>query len=328
MPTIYSRAREFRRQLLDGELQAQRRLAEAFDVAFGSVQREIDQLGRQIEEARRQGENVTRSWLFRNARLERLAEQFAFAGLLFGRSAAQTIASGQESAIFQATEHSRDLIGGTFQRGNVEAVRELVGTLGDGSPLRDVLQSAAKDAAGTAQSILTTAVATGESPRVAARKMRDAAAVPEVRASTIARTEILRSYRSASTANYEANSDVLEGWVWLATLDKRTCSSCWLMHGKQFPVSQDFASHPRCRCSPMPKLIGVPAGVEAGQIRLERASESIQRQVLGPRTLEAYRNGQIRLEDLVRFEHDPEWGPQLRRVPLAELLAEPQRKAA
>jgi len=329
MPTLYGLAREFRKQFLRGEREAQARLARAYQTAYESVQRELTEFGRKMADAKREGE-LSRSWLFREGRFERIARHLELAGAFFAGDADRTTQQGQRRAIDEATSHAGELIrtgAGTFQRANLEATYQLVGTLGDGSPLRATLESAARGAVEAAEDILTTAVATGKNPRVAAREMKDAAGVPAVRASTIARTEILRSYRSASLDNYQANDDVLEGWVWLATLDNRTCAVCWIQHGSQFSLDEEFGSHPNCRCSPMPLLIGVPSGVESGALRLERASAETLSAVLGPRTYEAYLNKQIALRDLVGVKEDPEWGTVRYRRPLRELLSQ-ERKAA
>lgn len=80
------------------------------------------------------------------------------------------------------------------------------------------------------------------------------------RVETIARTEILRSSNLGALSIYEANSDVLEGWEWLATRDERTCPICGVLDGQVFKLGSPQSvpptgSHPRCRCTPTPKLI-------------------------------------------------------------------------
>ena len=70
-------------------------------------------------------------------------------------------------------------------------------------------------------------VAAGRNPRETARLM-----VADVegdfdgglaRAQVIARTETIDAYRAGARAHHEANSDVLQGWMWLASLTERTC---------------------------------------------------------------------------------------------------------
>ncbi|MBW8001746.1 MAG: hypothetical protein FVQ80_06950 [Planctomycetes bacterium] len=79
------------------------------------------------------------------------------------------------------------------------------------------------------------------------------------RAEVIARTEIIRVSNEVSSGIYDANTDVLKGMQYIATLDNRTCLVCARSDGKVFyfnknPISQGEkpTRHPRCRCSLMP----------------------------------------------------------------------------
>lgn len=106
---------------------------------------------------------------------------------------------------------------------------------------------------------LVRGVAVGSNPRVTARRMvarsKDGFAGGLTRAMTIARTETLDAYRAAAQAGEEQHADVLDGWVWLATLSARTCPACLSMHGREFPLTQAGPEgHPQCRCSRMPKV--------------------------------------------------------------------------
>ena len=70
-------------------------------------------------------------------------------------------------------------------------------------------------------------VAAGRNPRDTARLMvadvQDAFDGGLARAQVISRTETIDAYRTGAKAHHEANSDVLQGWVWLANLSARTC---------------------------------------------------------------------------------------------------------
>lgn len=106
---------------------------------------------------------------------------------------------------------------------------------------------------------LVRGVAAGVNPRVTARRMvaraRDGFAGGLTRAMTIARTETLDAYRAASAAGQAPHADVLDGWVWLATLSARTCPACLSMHGREFPLTQAGPEgHQNCRCTRMPKV--------------------------------------------------------------------------
>lgn len=129
----------------------------------------------------------------------------------------------------------------------------------------------------------------------------------------LARTEVQRVANSAALASYEANSDIVSGVQYLATLDSRTCPVCAPLHGTTYELSDpDIPQppiHPRCRCflAPITKSwteLGLgPAQAElfAGTTPsgpdmdfpawLKRQPESVADQILGPTRADAWRAG-------------------------------------
>lgn len=104
---------------------------------------------------------------------------------------------------------------------------------------------------------LVRAVAVGDNPRTAARRMMARAngvfAGGRNRALTIARTEQLDAYRRASQHHNVANRAVLKGWRWIADLSARTCRSCLAMHGTDHPVTEAGPiDHHQGRCTRVP----------------------------------------------------------------------------
>jgi SPP1 gp7 family putative phage head morphogenesis protein len=103
-------------------------------------------------------------------------------------------------------------------------------------------------------------LAAGSSIPRAAKALKDAVGVVETyrnRLVSIARTEIQRVANTVALANYQHNSDVVGGVVYLATLDSRTCLVCAPFHNKVFryngagllpPDAPAVPQHPRCRC--------------------------------------------------------------------------------
>jgi hypothetical protein len=57
---------------------------------------------------------------------------------------------------------------------------------------------------------------------------------------------------------YERNSDILSGWMFVATLDSHTTITCASLNGKIFPVGQgpQPPRHWRCRSTSIPILTG------------------------------------------------------------------------
>ena len=149
---------------------------------------------------------------------------------------------------------------------------------------------------------LVQGVAAGRNPRETARLMvtdvQDTFDGGLARAQVIARTETIDAYRAGAKAHHEANADVLAGWVWLAKLSERTCSSCVAMHGTEHELDEPGPlDHQQGRCSRMPlvkpELVpGAPKPtIESGTEWLERQPEGVQRSVLGPRRYEAWKAG-------------------------------------
>ena len=130
----------------------------------------------------------------------------------------------------------------------------------------------------------------------------------------------MRAYRDSSLQTYRANAGVLNGWRWLAQLGGRCCGFCVSMHGTFHELSDPFASHPRCRCSPVPEtktwanlgFSGVPetqVQIESGADWFDRQDDATQLAILGPSKYRAYSAGAIALQDLRGFADDPTWGP-------------------
>jgi hypothetical protein len=67
----------------------------------------------------------------------------------------------------------------------------------------------------------------------------------------VARTAIIEAYRTSAIAVYSANH--VDGWIWEVEGDD-PCDWCLSMDGTIHPISEEFESHPSCRCSTLPYL--------------------------------------------------------------------------
>lgn len=186
-------------------------------------------------------------------------------------------------------------------------------------------------------------VATGAHPSEAARDM-----VSRVqgdfngglsRALNIARTEMLDAYREASGHVHDANADVLDGWTWIATLDRRTCPSCWGMHGTHHPLTQPGPwDHHSGRCARMPKVkswaelgIDLPEDEDLtpnAQARFDDLPEQDQRAILGPGRLALLKAGKITLADVPVRRDNPGWRPTYVPRTIAQLEHVARRRRA
>jgi SPP1 gp7 family putative phage head morphogenesis protein len=214
----------------------------------------------------------------------------------------------------------------------VGAVNDITARLGSGKPLRELFDSFGTDAAKLAREALITSVGLGLGPRKTAAAVRDALNVSTVRALTIARTEQMKAYRSASLQTYQANNSMVKGWRWRCSRSPRTCAMCWAMDGEEFALDEPFASHPNCRCAPIPitktwaelGFGGIPdrPPPEPGSAVFARLSEAEQRHILGPGRLALYQQG-TPLSAFVQKTTSKTWGPGRQVRPLYATKAGP-----
>lgn len=350
MADIYQIARQFRSEVLSREGVTASALIEAYGTAWEAIQARLDALTEQLQQQRKSGKAVPVTWLYTQERLQTLQRQVETEIARFARYAEGTITSSQAAAVAAGQEHARQLViagltspehGGVTLSWNMvphHALQQLVGTLGDGSPLRALLDQLPGSASAAVKKALIAGVATGQGPRQIARQIRHALGGDLTRALTISRTEVLRSYRSASIESYRANSDVVQGWQWMATLSERTCAACIAMHGSYHRNDEEFASHICCRCTPIPVTVswadlgisGIPETrptLESGDEWFTLQSDEVQQKILGPGKWDAYHEGRITLPDLVGYKDDPQWGPGRFERSLQDAEAAADRKS-
>lgn len=340
---IYTIAERFRAELLRRERQAATELVRAYGAAWQRIKGRLDGLAEQIALARQRGEEVSPAWLLQQNRLQTIQRHVEAEIATFAQHAEAWVQAEQYEAVDAAQEHAERLVRAglgdpppgvnyTFARLPAGAVRDLVGFLQDGSPLRELLDDLGPDASQAVRQALITGVATGQHPTVIARQVRAALGGNLVRALTIARTEVLRAYRESSRRAYDANSDVVRGWVWHSAANRRTCAFCWSMHGTIHSLDERMATHPRCRCTMVPmarswESMGYEVGgtgtgkrrrtareadatslTGVGTELFEKLTDDQQLAILGPAKFKAYKEGDLTLEDLRGFRRDPRWG--------------------
>ena len=243
------------------------------------------------------------------------------------------ITGGQQGAIGLAETGSRMVVDRALPRGikidNLarlgiqwnrlprEAFEGCVGIAGDGKPLGNLLSRYGPQNAAKITSEIGSGIATGKGPREVARLARKATGIPLSEALTISRTEINRAHREATRLNYAANSDIVRGYRRLASKDALTCMACIALDGTAYENNEPLDSHPNCRCTMVPDTLtyqdlglDIPEEPrpENGQEWFKKQPESVQRQMMGGRRLEAFKTGKIGLSDLVTVSSSSTWG--------------------
>lgn len=173
---------------------------------------------------------------------------------------------------------------------------------------------------------LVRGIEVGANPTVAARRMvarvNGAFEGGLTRATNIARTEVLDAYRTASRYAHDVNADVLDGWIWLATVTgasaTRTCPSCWAMHGTLHQLSEAGPDdHQSGRCARLPHVrpwselgIDVPEPADVtpdARALFASLPEADQLAIMGPGRLALLKSGRIDWSDFATTRDTPGW---------------------
>ncbi len=285
----------------------------------------LNALAERMATLTRDGGTVTTGMIYQEERYRSLIVQLRDELGGYSDYAERTIADRQAQLARLGIVHAEESIGAQgiragFNRLPVEAVENLVGLAGDGSPLRQLLVSTWPDAAEGLTQALIRGVALGYNPRKVARDMARGSTRSLDRMMTIARTEQLRVYREANLQSYIA-SGVVENYLRLATHDNRVCPMCLLLEGTVYPLNVTMPSHPNCRCTLVPNVRGVPTPQWVkGQTWLVAQPEATQRSILGSGRYDAWQAGRFSLEDVVQVVPNEIWGDTLRATPLRELV--------
>ncbi|MET4059957.1 hypothetical protein ABIB35_001502 [Arthrobacter sp. UYP6] len=177
-------------------------------------------------------------------------------------------------------------------------------------------------------------MAVGENPRAVARSMVRQAEKGFngglTRALTIARTEMLDAHRAATKAADEANTDLMAGWLWGASLDARTCPSCLAQHGQLHPVSEEGPiDHHQGRCDRIPKTkswrelgfdIDEPEDLmQDSREWFDGLTEDTQARIMGRERLELLNSGTIGWDDLSTKISTDGWRDAMHVTPVRDL---------
>lgn len=347
-PELQATLEAFLLDLADREAQAVVAMRSSFEVARAAIQERLDALEERMQAAATAGEPMGASWPFQERRYLELIHQVDTSLRELASDTAGPLRDAQEDYLALAREHAETLAKAalgplpegapagasvTWNRLPKEALTNLVGYASDGSPLRQVLAEIAPDAVEAVRETLVGGLAAGENPRTIARNLRAVVDGQEARCLTLARTETLRAYREASAQQFQANQDVVDGWIWTASLSGETCPCCWAMSGTFHSLAEKLDDHPNGRCVAVPRtkswgeLLGddtlpdTRPAVESGSDLFAKLSVDEQREILGGGLYNLYSAGKIALADTVVQTQNARWGSMRRAATIQEALA-------
>lgn len=184
------------------------------------------------------------------------------------------------------------------------------------------------------KAVLVRGVFVGENPQAAARQImrrcEQAFNGGHARAANIARTELLDAHRAAARQSRLANSDVVKGWKWHATLSDRTCPSCLANHGSEHPNSEPGPhDHQQGRCTAIPltkswRELGFNQPEPAddfpnGKAWFDRQSRETKLRIMGPERLRRLESGELSWDELSMRVENPHWRDSYQVAPLRPL---------
>lgn len=325
---IYQAAARQRRRMLAGEELAVKRILGAWKTAEARMAQRIQEMVQKIADAQAAGTKISPNWAFQQARYEALQKAIQTEISKFS-ALAQAVTTGQQAAQVQAAVRDvADLleaggagVAGSFVKLPKGAFSDMVGYLTDKSPLHDLFSQIAPDAVAAARKVFAEEIAAGQHPYVIAKRLKAELGISKKRAVLIARTESIRCYRDAAIRNMAANSDVVSGWRYLAARDGRTCPVCLARDGVVHELDEPFGQpHPGCRCTPSPVVRYLDKPRDTGEEWLEKQPEDFQRATLGKTRFELWKDGKVKLPQMVQAVEHPRWGTGYRLTPLKDLL--------
>ena len=265
--------RRFRGDLLRRERSAASELVRAYGTAWQRIQEGLSKLDVEYQAMKAQGETPGMAWIYEHNRLQALRARVEGELNKFAQFAEDKVRGEQETAIRTAGKNAEAIVqrmageaGLTIDWNRIDksAVETILGAVQQGTPLARLFARFGADAAQRAGDALVQGMLLGKNPRAIAPELRQTLAVNLARALRISRTETLRAHRLATQANYRANSDVVQGWIWSATLDTTTCAECWAMNGTHHSNDEYLDGHPNCRCAMIPDVKGYDLSVQSG----------------------------------------------------------------
>lgn len=332
-PAVVTRLRGFKDGVLAQETAQMRLMARRWLAVEEALEAQIVALAEQT--ARMPKEAVTVGRLYRLERFRKLLAQAQAEFEKYAAWADGVIVGGQTQMALLGIEHAAEILGMAaigygWDRLNPDAVANMIGMTGDGTPLGELLKlRMVRDSTGLplpgvserlAQTLVN-ATAQGWNPRKTARKMRDDLSGGLDKALQITRTEQIRAYRQASLMQYQA-SGVVTGVARLCSHSTRTCIACLADEGHVYPVDEGVPDHVMGRCGSVPVLRDIGAEkFQTGEEWFRTQDAATQAEMLGPKKYELWRDGKAKFSEFATHTSDPTWGGSVKVTPLKTLAA-------
>lgn len=320
---------EFRRAVELKELGMLDEMASRWLMIENRLDADITALAYELQRLKDEGKIITESVVLQNQRYKALKEQIQREIEKYNREYAVGMVADQQAAYAKlgidaaqtAMRSAMGTIGYNFNLINLDAVESMIGFAGNGSPLYTLLQKDYGDAVHGLTNALINGIARGYGPVKTAREMANGFGMGLDRAILIARTETIRSYRTATTEQYR-KSGAVTGFRRLV-YKPTACLACLMRDGEFFEIEEELTDHVSGRCTAIASIRGVKdVQWETGKQWFNKLSPEEQRAKMGSEKYDLWKDGKFNLDDLSKLQHSTVWGSSPRVATLKELTGE------
>ena len=264
MPDLLTIVEQFRAAMERQDEAAIRRLVEVYGRSYKRLDNLVQSLAERIGNAAPTQGQVVRMMQYKALQEQMIEELTGIQAITRDMIAEQGMANviaGERDAgrMVGAAITGEPIILPGFNRLNPEAITALLGFLSPEGELYKRIGELSGNAADYVTEKMLEGITLGYNPKKIALTFQDSYGRGLTDALRMVRTAQLYSYREANRASYTANSDVVKGWQYGATLDSLTCMSCVAQHGTFHKLDERLNGHYNCRCLTPGTLVSSPS---------------------------------------------------------------------
>lgn len=347
MPTlspVLKQAYSFRKSVAAGENKSTLEMVRAWSKVQQELSAQLDKALKQIAAETKAGKNPTVAQIYKSNQIKILLEQTNAELARYSEYTYGVVRDRQKVLIPEAIQHVETLTstviktnGGAPKNAPISDVlssvgwayidaahmENVVGLLQPDMPIYQDMKAIAPNAVDKLKDAIITRVATGESAQSVSRDFKNELAGKLSNFVTLARTANMGAYRESKAQMFEENKDIVTGWQWMCLLTFTTCAACLSMNGTIHKNDEKMDSHMNCNCSQCPIIKGYkPEKMQSGDAWLKSQPEKIQRMTLSPAKYEAWKSGQISLQDLRGHTESDKYGGAYVEKSLKQALAD------
>lgn len=317
-------ANEFRQELAILDAAAVETMLDAWQGVNARLLADMEAFAARFEA----GQALTPGQVLRMERYQALYVQVEAQLAAMEAAAGPVITAGQVQAAQQGALAASTTLQGLGVAANfnvlpVAATESVIALARAGRPLAALLEPMYGLAAEGIIRELVAGVALGQGPRQIARRMAaDGLTDGLNHLLLVTRDQYNRAHRTAALQRYR-ESGAVRGYVRrCARQAGRTCIACIALDGTFYSLDVPFEEHPQGRCAQIPAVRGVDMRpLSNGPTWFEGLSEEEQIASMGRGRWEAWQDGRLPWEKMVRRTEHPVWGVSVTPAPIPKVKA-------